>query len=95
MSNLYIPYHGKNPALLHVNGHPVIILAQRWDVLEDELKLLGADRIEQVDNATDDDTEEFLVALATRTKAGIVIAPDGARMSDVIQGLQAELPWLH
>jgi hypothetical protein len=64
-------------------------------MLEDELELLGADRIKKVKLGDSDvEQEEFLGKIARQVDGGVVIAPSGVDLKDVLRNLETELPWL-
>jgi hypothetical protein len=77
MNNFFVPYTGKKPALVNINGHRLVILAEEKDMLEEELELLGADRVK----------------IARQVDGGVVIAPSGIGLRDVLKNLESELPW--
>jgi hypothetical protein len=95
MESFFVPYTGKKPAAVSINGHRLVILTHEKDTLEEDLDLLGADRVKsvKVGNA-DTDQEEFLGKIAKQVDGGVVIAPSGIGLRDVIKNLETELPWL-
>jgi hypothetical protein len=95
MENYFIAYTGAKPASLCINGHRLVILAHEKDTLEDDLDLLGADRIKTVKfKGSEAEQEQFLGKLARKVDGGVVIAPSGVGLRDVIRNLENELPWL-
>lgn len=95
MENFFVPYFGKRPASLCINGHKLVILAHEKDTLEDDLDLLGADRVKSVKlSDKHGDQEKFLGKIARQVDGGVVIAPTGVDLRDVIRNLESELPWL-
>lgn len=95
MDNFFVPYTGKKPASVCINGHRLVILAHEKDLLEDDMELLGADRIKKVKlGASDDEQEAFLGKIARQVDGGVVIAPSGVDLRDVLKNLENELPWL-
>jgi hypothetical protein len=95
MESYFIPYFGKRPALLCINGHKLVILANDRDVLEDDLELLGADRLKSVKcGEREGEQDEMLGRIARQVDGGVVIAPSGVHLRDVIKNLESELPWL-
>lgn len=91
---LYVPYTGKRPTSVMVNGHRLVILSHEPGPLEDSLDQIGADRIREFVPANDREAEEQLNKIARSGKAGIVIAPPELEMQEVLKNLQTELPWL-
>ena len=94
MNNFFVPYTGKKPALVNINGHRLVILAEEKDTLEEDLELLGADRVKAVKVAgSDSDQEQLLGKIARQVDGGVVIAPSGVGLRDVLKNLETELPW--
>lgn len=94
MSNFFVPYTGRKPALVNINGHRLVILSEEKDILEEDLDLLGADRVKKVKMVgTDTDQEQLLGKIARQVDGGVVIAPSGVDLRDVLKNLENELPW--
>jgi hypothetical protein len=95
MDNFFVPYTGKKPASVCINGHRLVILTHDKDMLEDDLDLIGADRVKKVRlGASEDEQEKFLGEIARAVDGGVVIAPSGVDLRDVLKNLESELPWL-
>jgi hypothetical protein len=95
MDNFFVPYTGKKPTSVCINGHRLVILTHDKDMLEDDLDLLGADRIKKVKMESSEEAQEkFLGKIARQVDAGVVIAPSGVELKDVLKNLENELPWL-
>ena len=95
MDNFFVPYTGKKPASVCINGHRLVILTHDKDVLEDDLDLLGADRVKKVTvSSADVDQDKFLGKIARQVDGGVVIAPSGVDLRDVLKNLESELPWV-
>jgi hypothetical protein len=95
MESFFVPYTGKKPAAVCINGHRLVILSHEKDTLEEDLDLLGADRVKSVRlGQSEKDQEEFLGKIARQVDGGVVIAPSGIGLRDVIKNLETELPWL-
>jgi hypothetical protein len=95
MDNFFVPYTGKKPASVLINGHRLVILTHDKDVLEDDLDLLGADRVKKVTvSSADVDQDKFLGKIARQVDGGVVIAPSGVDLRDVLKNLESELPWV-
>lgn len=96
MDNFFVPYTGKKPASVCINGHKLVILTHDKDMLEEDLELLGADHIKKVRlSSSEADQEKFLGRIARQVDGGVVIAPSGVELKDVLKNLESELPWLH
>ena len=95
MENFFVPYTGKKPALVCINGHRLVILSHEKDTLEEDLDLLGADRVKTVKvKGSESEQERLLGKIAREVDGGVVIAPAGVGLRDVIKNLESELPWL-
>ena len=95
MDNFFVPYTGKKPASVCINGHRLVILTHDKDMLEDDLELLGADHIKKVTlGESEVEQEKVLGKIARQADGGVVIAPSGVELKDVIKNLESELPWL-
>jgi hypothetical protein len=94
MNNFFVPYTGKKPALVNINGHRLVILAEEKDMLEEDLELLGADRVKKVKvEGSESEQEQMLGKIARQVDGGVVIAPSGIGLRDVLKNLESELPW--
>lgn len=92
----YIPYHGKKPAAVMINGHKLVILSQDRASLQNDLELLGADTLKPVRSSVEaEDNMSLIDKIAKNAGAGIVVAPDEAKVPDIIKNLEEQLPWLH
>ncbi len=94
--SFFVPYTGKKPASVCVNGHRLVILSSERDTIEDELDLFGADRIKKVRLGSSElEQERALGKIARQADGGVVIAPAGVGIRDVLKNLESELPWVH
>ena len=95
-SSFFVPYSGRRPALISVNGHRLLILAREEDVFEDNLDAVGADRLKQLKTGTHfEDEESLLKQLAEKVDAGVVVAASDSDFKDVLRSLESQLPWVH
>jgi len=95
MDKFFVPYTGKKPASVYINGHRLVILAHDRDMLEEDLDLLGADHIKKVRlSSSEDEQQKFLGKIARQVDGGVVIAPSGVELKDVLRNLEHELPWV-
>ena len=95
MDNFFVPYTGKKPASVCINGHRLVILTHDKDVLEEDMELLGADHIKKVRlGSSEIEQEKFLGKIARQVEGGVVIAPSGVDLRDVLKNLESELPWV-
>ena len=95
MAKLFVPYFGKNPAPIVINGHRLLIISPQKSTLTDWLPLLGGNRVRTLpDVASDQEKEEQLSKLALRSNAGIVVAPQEVEVHELLKSLENELPWL-
>ena len=95
MDTFFVPYTGKRPASVCINGHRLVILAHEKDTLEEDLDLLGADSVKIIKMSNSEQEQEMrLGKIARQVDGGIVIAPAGVGLRDIIMNLESELPWL-
>ncbi|MDC0357527.1 hypothetical protein OAO01_01830 [Oligoflexia bacterium] len=95
MTEYFIPYAGKQPASLNINGHKLVIVSQDRQELMDHLQVLGGDRLEELrSGASREEEQELLEDLADRIDGGVVVAPSDIELDEVIRDLQSELPWI-
>jgi hypothetical protein len=95
MDNFFVPYIGKKLASVFINGHRLVILTHDRDVLEEDLELLGADHIKKVRlSSSESEQQKFLGKIARQVDGGVVIAPSGVELKDVLRNLEDELPWV-
>ena len=93
MSRLFIPYSGENIAAVSIKGHRVIILSRRRDNLEEQLHLIGADRLREL--RSDPRSEDnMLNSLAQEARGGLVIAPHEMQLGEVLSTLESQLSWV-
>ena len=96
MTNFFVPYSGKHPALISVNGHKLLILAREQEVFEDSLDAVGADRLKIIKTSGPfQDEDSLLKTLAEKVDAGVVVAASDSDFQDVLRNLEEELPWVH
>ena len=96
MKQLFVPYTGKRPSALLINGHRLAILCDEAAMLQQDLGLLGADSLKRIKvNGNQIEVEKALGKIAQEIDGGIVIAPADVELTDVIKNLESELPWLH
>ena len=96
MSIYYIPYHGRKPAALVINGHRLVILSKDREALQEDLGLLGADKVKRIESEVEaEDNHSLIDSIAKNAKAGIVVAPSQTKVTEIIRNLEEQLPWLH
>lgn len=94
METFFVPYTGKRPAHVCINGHRLVILAQEKGTLEEDLGLLGADRVKKVKfDGSDAEQERLMGKIARQVHGGVVLAPAGVDLKDIFKNLESELPW--
>ena len=95
MKTFYVPYKGKKPAALSINGHTLVILFRDRHSVEQVMSRVGATKIHKVRGGTNEVEEaQALQHIGTLANGGVVIAPPDAPFDDVIRSLESELPWL-
>ncbi len=96
MSVYYVPYSGRKPTAVEINGHRLVIISSSKKVLQDNMDSLGADSVKRVKSIPEPEKDLKLIDRISRTaKAGIVFAPEEAPLSEVLKELEQQLPWLH
>ena len=96
MAIYYVPFAGDKPATLDIKGHRLVILSRSAKPLREGLPLVGAERLEKVQVPRSEAEEvEALTRIGRSANSGVVIAPPGVGMTDLIKELEAQLPWIH
>lgn len=93
MAQLFAPYKGSRPKVVEIKGNRLIIVARDEEVFDpDSLEAIGADGVRQV---RVDGSEEFaLFKLSSQYNSGIILASSDLELSQVLNGLRSELPWI-
>jgi len=95
MEKIFIPYRGRRPAAVSINGHHLIILSPQKEVLEEDLAIVGADRIKEIPwEGSDEERERILGKLALKTQSGVIVAEDGQNITELLNSLRQALPWV-
>ena len=95
MTSFFVPYSGKKPKALSINGHRLILLVRERGSLDDHLAELGADNVRRVRGGASQEEDHVVITRLARTaKAGVVVAPNEVGVREVIRDLEATLPWL-
>ena len=95
MNRFFVPYSGKKPAAVEINGHRLIVLSQSDEIDPQDLEMVGADRLKSVKVDEDEnETVKFFARLSQRNDAGVIVAPPEVKYSDLLSSLQDQLPWL-
>lgn len=93
MAQLYAPYKGSRPKVVEIKGNRLIIVARDEEVFDaDSLEAIGADGVKRV--RVDGPEEYALFKLCSRYNSGVIMASSELELSQVLNGLQAELPWI-
>ena len=93
VNHLYMGMQGDTPALVVIKGHKLLLLSSVSEDLEEELSMLGADGMAEIEYSKDKDS--VLADLAAQVGGGIVIAPPGTRVGTMLYNLQQQLPWVN
>lgn len=91
---MFVPYIGKKPAALEINGHTLIILSTNREAVESSLDILGADHLVRLGSDSPEAQEQVLTNLAKEIKGGVVISPGDIEVPDLIDSLRQDLPWV-
>jgi hypothetical protein len=92
---LYIPYSGKKPAHITVNGHRVVILSSDPAILNESLSTLGADAVKELKDSASVSGQRWIKKIAKSSNAHIVVTTEAVEIDEVIKNLENELPWIH
>jgi hypothetical protein len=93
---LFVPYKGKAPATVMINGHRLVILSADKDDLEENLTLVGGTRLRKLRTGSSPEEEQArLHRLAEEVQGGIVIAPHELPVPQVLKSLEEQLPWIN
>ncbi len=96
MSKFFVPYLENNPAAIDIKGHRLLIVSKSEDEMLSELETIGGSEL--IEMSLPDDVEKseiILSSLAEKIDGGVVLNPPGMSVSDLIQSLHEELPWIH
>ena len=96
MGKVFVPYAGKEPASIDINGHRLIILTTEPDSLEEGLPLIGGDSVQPYSSFNNpEELKQASEELAKTCEAGVVIAPAGVELIELLRNLENQLPWIH
>ena len=91
----FVPYQGEQPAALSVKGHRVVLVSAEKDLILGCLEEMGANQICELNVNTLSEQEALFGHLAKSVNGGVVVAPQDADLQDIVNELEAELPWVH
>ncbi|MBX7143730.1 MAG: hypothetical protein K1X79_04705 [Oligoflexia bacterium] len=95
MSTFFIPYAGRRPAALDINGHRLVIVSPSRGPIEESLEFFGADRVRSLKVANNPSGHEAVLGrMAKRVGGGVVVAPPDVGIEEVVRNLHTQLPWL-
>jgi hypothetical protein len=97
MKSFYVPYKGKRPAFLDINGHRVVILAADQEAFEGDKvgEFVKADSVKAVAGGdSEGERQSALLKIARTSKSGVIVAPDDMDIGDLIKDLKEQLPWV-
>ena len=95
MARYYVPYSGKEPVSVEVNGHRLSVLSQDKGALEEDLEIVGADAIKSIRVEEGEAAHrKFFEKFASKNGAGIVVLPPNIGFYELLQNLQYQLPWI-
>ena len=95
MVDIFVPFCGKKPAPLWINGHRLLILSTDKRSMEESLDRIGGDNVKKLKGLfTQGDQERVITNLAKKSKAGVVLTPQDLNVEDLIRNLESELPWV-
>lgn len=95
MGFLFVPYSGKSPAPVTINGHKLLILSVDSDDIKRHLPVFGGDTVKKIKTGyTPEEQTEQLAKLARKVKSGIVITPSELDVDGLLKNLESSLPWV-
>lgn len=95
MSEYFVPFKGRSPATVAINGHQIVLLAEGRGVFDDTHGLLEADQIKEVSvGPSSEEKTRVISELARSINGGVVIVPPEASLEEVFKTLAQELPWV-
>lgn len=89
----YLPYKEGSPTTVEINGHRLLLVCAEADCLREGMGSFGATEIRELE--LENDLEIVLSDLALQTQSGIVITPPGVSITDVVDNLEKQLPWVN
>jgi hypothetical protein len=92
MEKLFVPYKQNKPAYVSVNGHQLVIVSTDHEALEAAL-CFDSDSLHELE-ADPEDLESIIESLKGEIEGGIVFAPAEISPDELVESLQAELPWI-
>ena len=90
--HLFMATDGHDPATVEVKGHRILLLAQSAEILEEDMEFLGGDGIAQL--LFEDGKDQALADLASQIGGGVVVAPPGISIINMLHDLHEQLPWI-
>ena len=97
MKSFYVPYKGKRPAYLDINGHRVVILSSDQEAFESApvQEFVKSDSVKAVAGGESErERQRALVKIAKSSKSGVIVAPDDMDIGELIKDLKEQLPWV-
>jgi hypothetical protein len=93
MVRYFFPVSDNHPQTVEVNGHRLLILTSDKADLTDSQDFIGNDTVKEI--FLDSEQDEKLADLAQEVNGGLVFAPAGMDVEQMIHSLETELPWVH
>ncbi len=109
MERIFVPYVNEKPFTVNVKGHKVLIVSEDdYDIRSllpqlSELqhntsrtvdKLLSNAEIRDLEGDDPEQTEFIVSQLAAQERAHVVVAPEGESLMELMNYIEANLPWV-
>ena len=95
VESIFIPYRQGTPVTISVKGHAVLVYSRDPLVFEDDLALIGADQVREINLKTPSQIKRRITNVVKKTRASFIMsAHEGAQLNEVIHDLENELPWV-
>ena len=96
MSKLYVPYRGKKPSPMYINGHRVLVLSRDQESAKQALEFSGAEKIKRISSGETKEQESWTTSnLALKGKCDVIVTASDVGMPDLVKSLEKQLPWIH
>ena len=96
MKTFYVPFSNEEPATYCINGHNLIISSPDSDAFDGSVLFDEFDQLREFMAEETADSHSFpLEELARKSRAGLIVAPTGVVVDEIIRTLKESLPWIH
>ncbi len=93
LETFFIPYVHGNPLAVDIKGHRLLLVGTDPELMNDQLEFIGGDTLRELKLPEGD--RDQLAEIAASVRGGVVVAPEGMTLGDLLDDLETELPWVH